>query len=108
MKIHTSYKGAGRPVLVTCKSEYETLAGSGLMVIIPHTAGFGAATYFRGESMISHKVFCDEYDGCYCGYEYDSFQQATDEVLLKHLEDAKINPEFRADALELIKECPLD
>lgn len=108
MKIHSSYNGAGRPVLVTCKPEHETLADSGLMIIIPRVAGFGAATYFRGEYKISHKVFCDEYDGCYCGYEYDSFQQATDEVLLKHLEDAKINPEFCTSALELIKECPLD
>lgn len=102
------FKGSGRPVLVACKPQFETLTGSGLMVIIPHVAGFGAATYFRDEPKISHKVFCDEYDGCYCGYEYDSFQQATDEVLLKHLEDTKVDFEFREQALELIKECPLE
>ena len=48
MKIHPSFRGHGRPVLVSCNSRFETLPGSGQMIIIPLNQGFGAATYFNG------------------------------------------------------------
>lgn len=103
-----SYKGCGRPVLVSCHTQYETLPGSGMMIIIPTTGGFGAATYFRDEPKISHKVFCDEFDGCHCGYQYEDFVQASDKILLTHLTDSRVTLEFYQRALELISECPLE
>lgn len=103
-----THNGCGRPVLVSCKPPYETFPDSGMMIIIPHVSGFGAATYFRDEPRLSHKVFCDEYDGVHCGYQYDDFVQADDATLIQHLADLKIAPVFGRLALELIKECPLE
>lgn len=107
MKIHPSFNGHGRPVLVSCNSRFETLPGSGLMIIIPMNQGFGAATYFKGEHKISHTIVCREFDGCFPRYQYDDFVQASDEILQAHLESSLVHPSFKTHALELIKECPL-
>ena len=107
MEIHSSFKGHGRPVLVSCNSRFETLPGSGQMIIIPLNQGFGAATYFNGEYKISHTIFCKEFDGCCIRYQYDDFIQAADEILQAHLESSLVRQSFKIQALELIKECPL-
>lgn len=107
MKIHPSFKGHGRPVLVSCNSRFETLPGSSLMIIIPINQGFGAATYFKGEHKLSHAIICREFDGCCLRYEYDDFVQASDEILQAHLESTLVHQSFKIHALELIKECPL-
>lgn len=107
MKVHPHFRGHGRPVLVSCHSRFETLPGSGQMIIIPLNQGFGATTYFNGEYKISHTIFCKEFDGCCPRYEYDCFIQAADEVLQAHLESILVRQSFKIQALELIKECPL-
>ena len=107
MKIHPSFRGHGRPVLVSCNSRFETLPGSGQMIIIPLNQGFGAATYFNGDLRISHTIFCKEFDGCCPRYQYDDFVQAADKILQAHLESPLVQQSFKIQALELIKECPL-
>lgn len=107
MKIHPSFNGHGRPVLVSCNPCFETLPGSGLMIIIPMNQGFGAATYFKGEHKLSHTIVCREFDNCFPRYQYDDFVQASDEILQAHLESSLVHPSFKTHALELIKECPL-
>ena len=107
MKTHPSFRGHGRPVLVSCNSRFETLPGSGQMIIIPLNQGFGAATYFNGAYKISHTIFCKEFDGCCFRYQYDDFIQAADKILQAHLESPLVLQSFKIKALELIKECLL-
>lgn len=107
MKVYPSFRGHGRPVLVSCHSRFETLPESGMMIIIPIQQGFGAATYFNGERKISHTILCKEFDGECPRYQYDDFVQATDELLQAHLESSLVHQSFKIQALELIKECPL-
>ena len=107
MEIHSSFKGQGRPVLVSCNPRFETFPGSGQMIIIPLNYGFGAATYFNGVHKISHTILCREFDGCGLNYQYDDFIQAADEILQAHLKSPLVHQSFKIQALKLIKECPL-
>lgn len=102
------YKNAGRPVLVSCPSCFETVAGSKQTIIIPLFVGNGAMLYFLNMFINDDLMTCKTPHNQNKRFHANAFVQADDETLKKHLEGRWISDAFRERAMTLIKECPLE